>query len=293
MIYSKKIFKPLCIMLIITIHSISLCSQSTTSTEPAANTEQTTTAEPAISIEPATSTESIITTEPIRLSSLNYKSASVLPYYTYENEKWVILSRERAGTDKGTFDDFGGKKSKWDKHPTITAAREFYEEAILQKTIGLDLPQTKDFLNSPTTEYIISYSEKNACKPEHRGACHVTYIIDFNQYADQFLKNFYTARKNAHDFKYKEKDKIAIVTWKNFQDAIIKDSEQRKINLLSPETASLKRIVMIPALELQESGSFQPTTISLRLYCSKKLRPFFRDQPYQQGSYPNIRHYSE
>jgi hypothetical protein len=284
----------------------------------------------------------------IRLSSLNYKSASVLPYYhDNKGEKWVILSREAFGKDKNTYDDFGGArdvekkqptsttkqvsggkrinitrqsggikrisvqrrttkkaiaapatqisatkiKNKTETHPVVSAAREFYEEAILKETIGLDdVKQTIQFLKN-NSEYILSYAQHNGCDPHNkRDACNVTYIADFNQYKDQFFKNFYIAREQAKKFTFKEKDRIAVVSWKNLQNAIVGSNSWVKRFFSS----LFSKDITVSAMELDpHTLNFKPTTITLRPWLVKKLRPFFLNKPYQQGMNKKIRHYSE
>jgi hypothetical protein len=229
---------------------------------------------------------STIITASIRLSSLNYKSASVLPYYHHNNKKWIILSREAFGADKGTYDDFGGAKDPGEKRPVATAAREFNEEGILSKIINITVPQTIDLLRK-NSSYIISYSNQ-------RGTCNVTYITNFNNYKDQFFNNFYTARSNAHGRKYKEKDKIAVVTWNNLKYAIIKHAKQADSFMGRWFGHFSSQNVTVSALELDPTSlQFKPTTITLRPFLVKKLKLFFLNKPYAKEMNKKIRHYSE
>jgi 8-oxo-dGTP pyrophosphatase MutT (NUDIX family) len=61
-----------------------------------------------------------------------YSGAGVL-IYSYKNDEetgvlraYVLIGQER----KGTFDDFGGGRGKGERHPILTATREFIEESI-------------------------------------------------------------------------------------------------------------------------------------------------------------------
>lgn len=224
-----------------------------------------------------------IITGAVKLSSLNYKSASVLPYYYHNETKWVILPQEAFGRDKGTVDDLGGSRDKGEKHPVVTAAREFYEEAIIKQTIGLTLQQTIRFLNK-NSKYIIGYSNT-------KGSCNITYIVNFDQYKDMFFNNFYKARHNAPSHKYKEKDKIVVVKWQDLKDVF---TQQETGFFRSWFKRFFNQNVTVAALEQDPSTlTFCPTTVTLRPFLVKKLRPFFLDKPYQQGMNKKIRLYSE
>src|SRR5688572_1674937 len=65
------------------------------------------------------------------LTTVHFTTACGLPFFVQNGNYYFILSREAGGHDKGTFDDFGGKRDPGEDHPIISAAREFWEEAIL------------------------------------------------------------------------------------------------------------------------------------------------------------------
>jgi len=231
-----------------------------------------------------------IPTPRVALSSLNYQSASVLPCYHYKGQEWVILLREASGKDKGTYDDAGGGRDKGGKgkpkreeHPVLTATREFWEEAILEKTIGLDLPQTKTFVEK-NSSHIICYSNT-------RGVSNVTYIINFDIYKDMFFKNFYHARNKATKFKFREKDIIAVLPLKSLKNAIVNNANSFKTrwfgNLFS-------QTVTVSALELDpKTLRFKTSTITLRPFLVKKLQSFFLAKPYKRGKSKKIRFYKD
>ncbi|HJZ23432.1 MAG TPA: NUDIX hydrolase [Candidatus Babeliales bacterium] len=210
-----------------------------------------------------------------RLSSYAYRSASVLPVVTYDNDAYVILSREAFGKSRGTYDDFGGSRDKGEGHPVITAAREFYEEAILGETIGLTIAEVQDYIDINTTNntgYIVAHSQGRAKN--------VTYITDFDCYKTKFLDSFYQARHNATDVHLKEKDRIAVVKWTVLEETF---AQSKKVNDLT-----IKAFVLSP-----KTKTYHPAHIKLRPYFVKKLRPFFVGEPYTQGLSKKIRFYGE
>ncbi len=212
-----------------------------------------------------------------RLSEFDFGAASVLPTFIDLNgKKYLILSREAGGTDIGTYDDFGGKRDligpknnqKKEAHPVITAAREFFEEAILMLSINFSLQNTKDFIevNNPQTEFVIAYGHN------------VTYITDFTAYADTFFANFYNAFNTTISRHSKEKDRIAIVGWDELKTVI--------------HNARFNSGIIMDAQVLNPADQkWYTEKITLRGFFAKKLRPFWMNQPYQQGMSSKIHFY--
>ena len=216
-----------------------------------------------------------------RLSELKYSSGSVLLVYTDRNgTQKVILADEAHGWDRGTFCDFGGKRDKGEVHPVQTAAHEFYEEAIMPTIFGWSLDKTRDFIDiakSNNTRQINVYSNKKMC--------HVTYITDFTQYRDIFFKQFPTARRNAKDHRFREKNRLAIVTWQNLKDTI---TQQRSSWFTKNQPVKVSALVQDP-----RTGRFNIETITLRPSFVMSLRPFLLNRPYIQGWNKKIRFYNE
>lgn len=215
-------------------------------------------------------------TQPPALSDFKYGSASVLPFYNTRRTKYVILSREKWGRDAGTYDDFGGKRDKGENDPVESAAREFWEEAILDRTVGLSLMQTQNFIDitkSRNAHYVIANTTR-------RGAKNVTYITNFNKYKTQFISNFYKARRNSLKIENKEKDRIAIVKWQDLKDAIV--SHQHKSHSVYVTASVINPI----------TNKGEEQKILLRPYLVVKLRQFFRDQPHVSGKNRRIHFYS-
>lgn len=212
----------------------------------------------------------------LHLSHYSFKAGSVLPFFIDTNGiKYLILSREAHGNDRGTYDDFGGKRD-YDFGPNqnnpepyyFTPAREFFEEAILKLSIGLSLPDTLNFINikSNNTQYVIAFSSN------------IAYIVDFSIYKDTFFQNFYSAFNTTKNRHSKEKDRLALVEW-DFLKTTIKNN---KFNIG----------VTIPALVLDpQSLKWNNEQITLRGFFVKKFRPFFTDAPYQPGTIKKIRFY--
>jgi len=210
-----------------------------------------------------------------RLTHFAFGSASVLPVIMHNNEKCVILSREAFGGARGTYDDFGGSRDKGERHPVVTAAREFYEEAILQKTIGLNVQQVQNYIDiskTNNTKYIVGYSQGRVKN--------VTYITHFDQHKTEFFNNFYPARRRATDHHLREKDRIAIVKWQVLTKTFAKSRNTRNVKI--------EALVMNPITQ-----KWYKSYVTLRAFFIKKLRPFFLDRPYEPGMDPKIRFYNE
>ena len=203
------------------------------------------------------------------LSSINAKSSSVLPFfYNQKGEKYAILTREAAGRAKGKYDDFGGKVEEYDNHPLDTASREFWEEAILKDTVHLTLQETADYIDintSNNTEEIMVY-----LAPET--IANVTYITDFTDHYKSLLNNFYQSRKEQTKWRFKEKDRIAIVQWDTLECAITSQT-----NKYHP--------VIVPATVISpRSGKRYKKNITLRDFFVIKTKPFFCNEEYENGS---------
>jgi hypothetical protein len=223
--------------------------------------------------------------QPFSLAEYNNRSGSVLPVYKSPKGKlYVVLTREAHGKDRRKYDDFSGGREKTDKHPQIASAREFTEEAILNKTLKWSLEDTIQFLDpdNDTTIAVIAYSkDKNPQRQNSRDVRNVTYIVDFDQYAKILFKNFYTALAEEKAKKHRsttEKDRIAGVLFEDLKEAII-NKEDRK-----PVRVSAK--VLDP-----KTNSFREEQITLRPFLTEKLHSYFLNMPYNEGEHTKIRHY--
>lgn len=206
------------------------------------------------------------------LSKFQFSGASVLPTYKNANgDTMIILGEEAFGRDKNTYDDFGGKKDRGEKHPEITAARECFEELILGKTAHSNLRKIRKHINvnSGNTQYIIARTSKKS----------VVYITDFSKYWDRIRKKFYSARHSARSGKYKEKNHLIVTNWTTLENALAQSQPGQPVS--------------IQAYRVKKDGSYakHPIAIPLRPFFVAKLRPFFQNQPFTQGRNAKIRFY--
>lgn len=213
-----------------------------------------------------------------RLSQIKCSGGAVLPTFIDSNgTKQVILARETGGCDRGAYDDFSGKAERCDGHPVISAAREFWEEAILEKTIGFSKNDVKDYIDqtNSNTEYIIVYTNSYHGKTTHN----VVYITDFTPYAQQLLNNFYTARQQTFDRSCREKDSIATIDWNTLKNTIANAGRRATVQIMAS---------VIDPITQQASDEM----IILRPIFVSKLKLFFQDKAFQQGAHEKVRFYS-
>jgi 8-oxo-dGTP pyrophosphatase MutT (NUDIX family) len=201
--------------------------------------------------------------------SLAYKfeSASVLPLCVHHGKKYVILGRETKGRYAGSYDNFGGGREAGEDNHVLTAAREFFEEAILLLTVGFTLKDVEHYLDitkTNNTEIIIAYNES------------FTYIIDFNNYKKKILKNFHKALQETTDPHSLEKDRIALILWEDLERAI--QTNRMSISALELDPITLQLVA---------------TTIQLRPYLMRQLKPFFMNQAYRQEMNHKMRFYDQ
>jgi 8-oxo-dGTP pyrophosphatase MutT (NUDIX family) len=211
------------------------------------------------------------------LSKFNFSSASVLPFFTQKNNKYVILGREAYGISKRkTWDAFGGTRDKGENHPLITAAREFWEEANIKLTLGLTLKEIQDYIDIAKTDntlFIMAHTNK-----KKKGQ--VTYITAFDDYKDKFIANFYHARKKTTNKHRREKDRIAIVNWENLKKAMSQQKDKKSVHVVAS--------VIDPT-----TGKKIKEEIRLRSTFVKRLKAFMRDESYKKGKDERIRFYSD
>lgn len=229
-----------------------------------------------------------------RLSELSgvYFAAGVLPtFIDSDGQKCVILTRESRGEALNQFDDFGGKKDPGDTLPLYSAAREFWEEAILDKTTPLiTQEQVQDYINQENnhTEYVIVSAGASA-KEAHVGKYGVTYITDFTEYAQEFFNRFYPARQHEKRHDQQDKDEIAIVKWDDLKDALTKKHPQKDMIILKNKNSYIPCFAQVIN---PKTRKYEPTIIPLRPTFANKLMPFFRNEPFEQGAHPKVRFYS-
>lgn len=209
------------------------------------------------------------------VKNANIGGASVLPYCTNSNGKdLVLLGRESGGSDKGTYDAFGGKMDSKEAHPLQTAAREFREE-----TVNLIFKTNKDAegyidIDKGNTDSIVFNKFKKA----------VVYITKFDckTLTNNLVNQFYDAIKKATKYEYKEKDKLAWVDKKELEKVI--SSAKRDI-----KTKKLILPIKVDAQVVGSNGQLTSEQIILRPYFVSVLQPFFKkEQVTSQAKNKNI-----
>jgi hypothetical protein len=216
-----------------------------------------------------------------RLSQYDFGSGSVLPIFTEKGKTYCILSKEAFGKAKGTYDDFGGSRDPGEDHPVISAAREFFEEAIIELILGLNLKEVMKYIDTTSshTRYVIA------------NARNVGYIVNFDQYKDAFFANFYAARDKATNWHLKEKDRLAIVEWDKLKHTFFVFTGKS----IGENKSTGEKWIKIPRIKVQvlnpETKTFETEEVTLRPYFMIKYRPFFMDKPYVQGMNKKIRFY--
>lgn len=203
--------------------------------------------------------------------NVSYNGAGVLPIYVHKEDKFVVLGCERHGVDRGTYDSFAGARDAGEFNPTLTAARECAEELITHRTMRKNVSQLQDYIdvNHKNTELVIVSNRKQ----------YVLFVVNFDQYIDSIKRSFYkTVKKPKISSKYKEKDKLAFVSWNAFEEAIKNNS-----------TAVIARVQEEDPIKCKLTLKKQ--TIQLRPILVSVMRPYFNNEQYQKGLHPKIRLY--
>lgn len=201
------------------------------------------------------------------LSTMAYNAAGVLPIYMKNNTLYAVLGREAYGRDKGTYDAFVGKKEPFEHNPIITAAREGSEEMISHTTMHLTVNQLQDYINPKKQHTTMVLA--------HQQFKYVLFITRFDKHIHRFFNNFYRALKNANQFKYKEKDRIASVAWNDLKIAVMQNKNQVCGYVIDPQTNGERRCM-----------------ITLRPIVGRALRPLFGGEEYENGKNKKVRFYS-
>lgn len=225
-----------------------------------------------------------------KLSTFSCISGSVLPIYTKDTQKFAILSREARGyaqADGGkkfTYDDFSGQCEAEDNYnPLLSAVREFHEEGNLEQSLGWTLEDAIKFVKENTLQVIVYTKQADPRIPKSREIKNVTYIVNFDKYADKLFNSFYPSLEKERA-RYKklgitksseqvttEKDKIAFVPWNDLREAI---TYQKFISSTEP-------VKVIASIRDEKKKGFRKEQVTLRDFLSIKLRSLFLNQPYE------------
>jgi predicted NUDIX family NTP pyrophosphohydrolase len=158
-----------------------------------------------------------------KLNSYRYGGAGVLPLVIDQNNnKYILVSREKGGPHKGTYDVWGGKRDSGEK-PTRTASREFTEESM---GIGADIVTytkgdkkgriDKEKTAQKVQDDWVSLS-KNHTKAVIARKNYVIFLTRMRQrYVYDIMKHFY----NKNQYYHREKDSIALIEYNSFIDSL-------------------------------------------------------------------------
>lgn len=211
------------------------------------------------------------------LSDFNHQAAFVLPLTLHNEREMILLGREAAGNDQGLYDSFGGKRDYEDgSHPVVTAAREFYEEAITRLTLDMPFSTVRHYidLKAGNTEYIFAVQSMRG------NARHVVYLSNFSPTLFQQLKEtFGFAFENAPaGRRFREKDEIASVFLSDVLEAIVDSRSNRGIQVIAH------------VIDLR--GNRSTKLITLRPIFARMLRGYAEARAYVEGKDPRIRFYT-
>lgn len=218
----------------------------------------------------------IMSMKPPTLSSFKYDAAFVAPITRNGINEYIILGREAGGTDRHTYDAFGGKRDRGEAHPIVTAAREFAEEGVTKGSLGMDIPQVLDFIDlkeGNTTNVFAVQSAQGTYR-------HVLYLTKFpRKDIGTFKATFGRARANAPARgKYHEKDSIASVKMSDLEAAITASRSNRGVKVMAQVT------------ELDGTKSMK--LITLRPVFVRIMRGYAEKRSYVPGTTNHIRFYT-
>lgn len=214
------------------------------------------------------------------LKNFNYTGASVLPMTSWAGKpgvKYVLLSEEAHGRDKGTWDDFGGAKDPYEIDPLQTAAREAWEESVNLLTKNQNFLTNYISLSANNTQDVIASIDKQM----------VTYITNFEStYLEHLTKNFHSKLRRTTDPHQTEKSRLAWVKYDDLKNVIANAPRNATGQLIAPIRVTAN--IINPA-DPSVKGQIRGQQIPLRLVFVSKLQEFFKDAPYVQGQDPRIK----
>lgn len=202
------------------------------------------------------------------LSSFDYVAAWVLPYTTWPRRKYnyVLVSRESAGPDRGTWDALGGKKDPGERHPVVTASREAAEEGL--GLIFADPVAARSYIDVPVGNTRVAIANESK-----RAVIYLTYV--HHSVLESAVKGFNQARAKLGG----EKDGLAWVREDRLEKAIGESKPRETVKVI--------------ANVLQPDGTLAGEEITLRPILVSLLRSYYAgDSNYQLGKDKRIRFYA-
>lgn len=217
------------------------------------------------------------------LSQSGFKAAAVLPFTRWKSKKnggnaYFLLSREKNGRDAGTYDTWGGKRDAGEKHPVVTAGREFAEEALFILGSPGSITNYIDLKNNHT-KYVICRNSKQ----------YVTYITKYSTFdLEKLAKEFYRKMNHQQTKVKSEKDALRWVKWADLEKAIANSTPGQ-----FPVTVKAAKVNKKTGRLLKDkNGKTVTEIITLRPILVSMMRPLFTHQQYIQGKNAKIRFYS-
>lgn len=217
------------------------------------------------------------------LSQFDYRGSWVLPYtrWSKKQHNYFLLGREAFGSDIGTFDAFGGGRDSGEKHPVVTAAREFSEETL--RILFSTDKEAREYIDlaADHTRDIVANEAKKA----------VVYITQLDHSElEKFVSEFFPARaqliaQHVHSSsKLLEKDELAWAREDHLQAAIADAPRDRSGRLITPIT--------IWAEVFEKSGKVAVARqIVLRPLLVSILQSYYAGVPHEAGKDPGIKFY--
>lgn len=208
-----------------------------------------------------------------QLSQFKFNAASVL-FETTKKEngqsvRYVLLAREAFGKDKGTWDDFGGKRDPNEHRPSETASREAQEEMNAGNTLGWSVNNMKKYIS-------LSQNTNTSMVLALQKIKYVTYVTNI-PYAHVCTlgQNFFSARTKTKSFHHLEKDGLALVRYDDLMHTVKNGNPTVKAYILDKKTNCFTL----------------SSTIKLRPVLHKKLEGLACGHTYTQGTNNKIRFY--
>lgn len=210
------------------------------------------------------------------LADIIISSAGVLPYFTHDGVKYVLLGEEEKDR---TYGDYSGKMEKGiDKDGLDIAAREFSEESWLGQIKNMSIMQVRDYISANATK-ILAYAFS---APHLRGQFDATFITNIQDCYMDITNNFYVEREKElqKPLDQQRKDYLGkrTVAWCNYDDfaQAIKKSE-------------FKKPAFVEALVFDKEGNKTKQQVELRPYLISKVSVYYKHPEYcEQGADPRL-----
>lgn len=196
-----------------------------------------------------------------QVNAIKHHGASIVPITYIDGQWYAVIGKET----RGYWDDFCGKADTADSNSLYTAAREFYEEALLEETTKITLQTLfTTFINQEEhIKRIICYANSPLYADYF-----TTYIVEFHpDFIQTVLTQFETARKDPKLPGHKrEKTVLGLVRLDLLFNAL--------------KNAQPKKPVQVPVTPFNGTGPQKTLYVTLRPFLVEKLQQYARhEQP--------------